>query len=390
MSSCLPFSVALLAAAAACVESPDPREPVCSREVQHLLPLRPRDKVDLLIVLDRTASMDDEAVRLAANLELFGDVLQQLGDNADLHVAVVSGDLGGSGVPGCTSAGDRGAFADGAGCGVDGNFLARRVDSAGRLVQNHSGTLGEALVCLGDLPLSTCPVNQPMGAVVRALDGNAAANDGFRRAGAYLMFLIITDGDDCSLVDPSGLADIADGPAAEVEAAVERACGERRGALADLAATVDFLRPADPAMLIGGVVAGRAAVTPRLASLPAVLPERFAAADIAAENWSDVLFLFGGSTFPINFCVDTALDLAPGVPGTQATCVAGILDGVDGDLVAPLPWCRDAPDAPCLRIVDDREQCPESGAYFAVDARDLDVPRGAVVDVRCELACAMP
>jgi hypothetical protein len=270
--------------------------------------------------------------------------------------------------------------------------------------------------------------------VVRALDGSQPLHDGFRRPDAQLMFLIITDGDDCSIVDPAALAGVTGATAAEVDAAVARACfargarcdprdpatpGPHTGCtartdagFASVAATVEVLRAGDPMLIMGAIIAGPAAVqvsatgdiasscgldpgataqagaAPRLATLAAALPERFVSTNVCSPNWTDVLVQVASSLLPGigNPCVEASIDLAPLVPGIQPDCVAAL---VDGEGATPLPWCADpaaAAAAPCLRIVEDAQRCPTAAWAFHVDKRDRVLPR-SVLDVRCRLEC---
>jgi hypothetical protein len=67
--------------------------------------------------------------------------------------------------------------------------------------RNYQGSLAETLACITPIGAGTCEFSQPLEAMRRALDGSIAANNGFLRDDAFLMVLILTDGDDCSAED---------------------------------------------------------------------------------------------------------------------------------------------------------------------------------------------
>ena len=82
----------LVVMAWACTESPPDAPNVCSAEEQQWGWVRERPAVDLLIVVDRSPSMADQADALRANLRAFANVLASVeGGLQDLHVAVVDG-----------------------------------------------------------------------------------------------------------------------------------------------------------------------------------------------------------------------------------------------------------------------------------------------------------
>lgn len=364
--------------------------------------------VDLLVVVDRTPSMADQDDRLRATLRQFAYVLSTIdGGPVDLHVGIVTTDLGAAGVPGCSARGDAGAFVDPRSCGVDGWFLRDDGDGA----RNHPGDLAEAMACLGAMPLSSCPVSQPLAAIVASLDGSSPRNDGFRRSHARLAVIIISDGDDCSLIDTDALAGITG------ESAVDYACHTLDpAALADVDATLLHLRSSavdHPAKLILGTVTGSPEVrigpgpslepvcdtdglvgpAPRLHG--AELPERTTNVNMCNENWVEVLTQVAETRWviPGNTCFSGDIDLAPDVPGLQADCTGMLLHTVDGALVpfAVVPWCG-APEhtlgQPCLRPGADELRCPDSIISITLDHAPHSLPADATaVDIRCALSC---
>ncbi|MBZ0237490.1 MAG: hypothetical protein K8M05_34545 [Deltaproteobacteria bacterium] len=365
-----PLALAAAAALAACDDPAPAGDFACSRELRKLIPFDQPRAVDLLFIVDRTASMADEHPTLLANAPQFANVLQQLeGGLPDLHVAVVTTDLGGEGVAGC-GAGDGARFQGGERCGLAGSFLRARQGDTG---------LADAFTCLLDLPLSTCPVNQPIGALIGALDGGDATNDGFRREGVPLLIVFITDGDDCSLVEPVALTGLA------TEADVDGRCASLgEPPLASIADSIDWIRPADPKLLLGSLIGG---APPRLAQLRAALPDRYYQIDIAGENWTDafVHLAWSGPATIGNPCFPPTIDMQPSIPGIQPECV-GSFHTLDGSI--RLPWCSE-PGAgrPCMRVVEDEQWCP-GDLKLHVETTDARITGPAWVDVSCAIPCA--
>ena len=174
-----------------------------------------RAKVDILFVVDNSGSMAEEQANLARNFPLFMQALGTTDDPAgpDLHVAVVSSDLGaGAGTfsISCPVGGDQGLFCRGlapapqavdfcARCGVDtsqGRFLRSRNP-------NFAGSISDAFSCMARLGTSGCGFEHTLGALTSAL--TAAQNGPFLRDDAYLAFVLITDEDDCTAAADSAL-----------------------------------------------------------------------------------------------------------------------------------------------------------------------------------------
>lgn len=389
----------------ACTESIPDGPQACAIEERRQGWVRERPAVDLLIVVDRSPSMADQADKLRANLQQFATVLFSVGGGLqDLHVAVTTSDLGGAGVPGCAGRGGGGAFVHPAECGVDGTFL--RDD--GRGARNYQGTLGDALACLGEPPLSTCPVSQPLAALVAALDGSGNGGDGFRRSYAKLALVVLSDSDDCSLVAADALAGVTG------EEAVDYACYALGPALADVDATLRHLRATfvdDPIDLIIGTVTGGADVrvgpgprlepvcevdgvvgpAPRLRS--AHLPDRTTHIDMCGENWADVLEMVAESLLIAiaDPCLDSSIDRAPDVPGIQAECTGTLyLDPAAGEPFAALGWCsalEHVPGEPCLRLIPDELMCGADGLRVVLEHTPHSLPAGTSFEIRCAAPC---
>lgn len=193
-----------------------------------------RVSVDILIVLDNSASMASKQEKVLKNLSKMMQVLQNLeGGMPDLHVGIVSTDLGaGMGEAGGDCAvplGDRallwgndpspGALATVAGGTSNGCGLsegARWIEShpcpdGSGPAQNYRGELADVLTCMGRaLGSHGCGYSHALQAAHLALDpqtGLNEANRGFLRPKGYLLIFFISDKDDCSAPTESTLND---------------------------------------------------------------------------------------------------------------------------------------------------------------------------------------
>jgi len=165
--------------------------------------------VDLLFVVDDSRSnVSPQLSRLIGQGDqLFDDLTEALGVEPNLHVGVVTTNLGSGGyeLPGCVGDGDGGVLQNTPrtpGCSPpDGRFLVDVADPGGGRVRNYTGSFGEALACIGDVSRDGCGFEQPLEAMRRALDGSNPENDGFLRDDAFLAVILVTDEDDCSASD---------------------------------------------------------------------------------------------------------------------------------------------------------------------------------------------
>ncbi len=197
-------------------------------------------QVDLLFVIDTSASMVDEQIALAEQLpgvvaalktgDLDGDMIQDAEPIDDLHVGVITPDLG-SGefiVPGCELGdGDDGVLRIESGALRDPRCESLSVT---REVPFLSFTPGDAPAdvaaatvdwsCLVRAGTGGCGFEQPLEAALKALTPAASAlrfrdatlgqgdglNRGFLRPDSLLVIVIVTDEDDCSVADPELVA----------------------------------------------------------------------------------------------------------------------------------------------------------------------------------------
>lgn len=210
-------TLARLAAAsslAACT-MPDP-DPEPTRDEVLTVKAVPNRNLDLLFVIDDSATMLDKQAAIRAAFPRFIDELAALdGGLPNLHVGVVSSDMGtlgsGSALPGaaigslgnggCAAAGKAGnLLANGAPIDNGGSFLSD-VAQGGSRSRNYTGELSAAFGQMASLGGGGCGFEQHLHAMRRALDGNPA-NNGFVRDGANLAVIIVADEDDCSVTDP--------------------------------------------------------------------------------------------------------------------------------------------------------------------------------------------
>jgi hypothetical protein len=182
--------------------------------------------VDLLVLVDNSNSMREEQANLTAN---FADLVGALasppdgdGDGAwdwapanDIHVGVISSDMGTSGYPvtTCDNAerGDDGVLqnlpsAGMAGCDATYPSFLTFDAGAGDDPMDFAGDFA----CIATLGTGGCGFEQQLAAVEKATTVHAAAgapNQGFLRPDALLAILILTDEEDCSIADPTIFSD---------------------------------------------------------------------------------------------------------------------------------------------------------------------------------------
>lgn len=185
--------------------------------------------VDLLVVIDNSQSMHDEQVNLANNFEHLVRSLTSPADEdgdgepdhapvTDLHVGIVSTDVGALGAPdvsSCSGAGDDGILvsaprtSDVAGCAAQyPAFLSYDPDGTGQDVLRTPEELDHAFQCLAMLGIDGCGYEQQLESMARALDARGEGpNRGFLRDDSILAIVLLTDEEDCSVRpdDPSSI-----------------------------------------------------------------------------------------------------------------------------------------------------------------------------------------
>jgi len=184
-------------------------------------------QVDFLVVMDTSPSMIAEQAALASQLgpvvralqtgDIDGDGVPEADPIADLHVGVVTPDLGTGPYPvaSCTERGEDGILRDHsgvmdcAGLSIDPRYLAFTPDT------DEPTAFADDWSCLVRAGVGGCGFEQPLDASLQALTpagsplrffdaalGQAdGPNLGFLRPDSLLVVLVVTDEDDCSAED---------------------------------------------------------------------------------------------------------------------------------------------------------------------------------------------
>ncbi|MBK8170628.1 MAG: hypothetical protein IPK60_09835 [Sandaracinaceae bacterium] len=184
-------------------------------------------EVDVLFVVDNSGSMGAEQTSLRRELPNLVETLAtgrrsngpEFPPVADLHVAVVTTDLGigfgASAASNCTAQGDDAMMLNEAatGCGASSaRYLGFRPEEHPNLAADASA-LGEQFGCIANVGTGGCGIEQQLDAALKALTpasnnaisflGNThgqgdGVNDGFLRANSIVAVILVTDEDDCS------------------------------------------------------------------------------------------------------------------------------------------------------------------------------------------------
>lgn len=172
----------------------------------------PNPDLDLLFVIDDSPSMADKQAALAAAFPRMIDVLAQLdGGLPNLHIGVVTSDMGtsaSSGSPGpaigsvgnggCSGRGDDGRLQSTA--SMTAAYLSD-VKQNGARVRNFTGELRDVFGELAQVGAGGCGFEQHLSAMRAAL--TSSTNTGFLRPSANLAVVFLADEDDCSASNSS-------------------------------------------------------------------------------------------------------------------------------------------------------------------------------------------
>ena len=178
------------------------------------VPAVPSRQLDLLLQIDDSNSASEKAFLLEAALPaLFATLATVDGGLPDLHVGVISSDLGGSSTAhpelasstlvGCEGLGDDGLLQVPVTVTSlhGGAYVVDEAGAGGVRTTNYDGSLADVVRQLMRLGDQGCGFEQPLGAIRRALV--PGHNAGFRRPEANLAVIILADEDDCSILDPA-------------------------------------------------------------------------------------------------------------------------------------------------------------------------------------------
>jgi hypothetical protein len=178
--------------------------------------------VDILFMIDNSSGGSLLQHKLRANFPSFLQPLQAMvGGLPNLHIAVITSDMGaGDGsIAGCSATGgDSGAFhyrdnvippattACPTGLQAGATFISYENG-----FRNYNGNIEDVFNCIAAVGSSGCGFEQPLAAIARALGADGAPppaeNQGFLRGNAFLMIVVVTDEDDCSVPPGSSLFD---------------------------------------------------------------------------------------------------------------------------------------------------------------------------------------
>jgi hypothetical protein len=173
--------------------------------------------VDILFVIDNSNTMAQEQAKLSAQFPALIDALKLAGSLPDLHIGVVSSDLGAGSynLPSCeTSGGDGGKLQNKpttTGCVPPTNpwiSHANGITNVPAGSPDPAQRVKDAFSCIAKLGTGGCGFENTLEAARRALDPSLNVNPGFLRTNALLAVVFLTDEDDCSaakttLYDPS-------------------------------------------------------------------------------------------------------------------------------------------------------------------------------------------
>jgi hypothetical protein len=235
-------------------------------------------ELDILFMIDDSASMEQEQANLSKNFEHFMRELETIeGGLPDVRIGVVTSNVGASGLVepvSCQGLGDAGRFqvdrvlpppAPGkpsvktmTNCGLsDGaKFIwANDRGASTNLVPGKS--LTDVFSCLAERGIGFCGFEHQLESVRRALTPRADQNPGnlgFIRPGAHLAIVIITDEDDCSGPEDAGdfYTSPRDGQAASYRCATEgHVCnGQAPPASGAFSASLEDCAPSDKGRLL--------------------------------------------------------------------------------------------------------------------------------------------
>jgi hypothetical protein len=176
----------------------------------------PSRNADILFVIDDSSNTATLQQNLIRNFPVFIQRLSDPAGLANLHIAVVSTDMGaGDGsIGGCDANGGKNAVFQHT---ARGNCQATGLDAGATYIsdvdgaKNYSGNLEDVFACIAPLGDAGCRFQHPLAAAARALgaDGQPppTENQGFLRKEASLFVFVVTDKDDCSATPASGLFD---------------------------------------------------------------------------------------------------------------------------------------------------------------------------------------
>jgi hypothetical protein len=187
--------------------------PEATKEQKIEAPIGYKNKLDLLVEVDNSGSMARNQSQLVANFpRLIARLDSVLGGRPDLHIGVITSNMGAGGYPilRCANNGDNGVLQNTArtpGCPTPTDiYISDAPGPMGTRIINYpggAGNLSNVFSCIAQVGTNGCGFERHLDAMKAALDGTNAQNSGFLRDDAFLAFLLIADEDDCSVMDTS-------------------------------------------------------------------------------------------------------------------------------------------------------------------------------------------
>lgn len=201
-----------------CVTPPFESPPQDTARTRTLyIPQNVRDKVDILFMVDNSASMDAMQAELRQRFPDFFKPFEDLAANgtyADLNIGVVTSDFGAgrSGAPGCTPSGPLGGGDQGKLQGVgkaadsscikpqNSNFIHYKFGPEGPAESNLPAgqNLNQTFTCMASVGAKGCGFEMSLESVYAALHNGLPENQGFLREDALLVVVFLTNEDDAS------------------------------------------------------------------------------------------------------------------------------------------------------------------------------------------------
>jgi hypothetical protein len=178
----------------------------------------PTRKIDMLFLVDDSSEMRLSQDNFIRNFPVFIQRLTDPPGLPDLHIAVVSSDLGaGDGsIASCDSTGGKGGafqYTARGDCTATGLAPGATYIADDGTNRNYTGNLTDVFACIAALGETGCGFEHQLAAISRALgaDGLPAPieNQGFLRPDAFLVITVLTNEDDCSAPRDTNLYDTA-------------------------------------------------------------------------------------------------------------------------------------------------------------------------------------
>jgi hypothetical protein len=185
-----------------------------------VMPAIPNHDLDVLFMVDDSPSMLDKQESLRASFPTMMDQLALLPDGLpNLHVGVITSDMGTSGLDGmnapsiggsaqggCSGAGKGGALQTFDSTTITGKFISDVAAPVTGRDRNYTGELRDAFSAIANAGANGCGFEQSLLAIHAAVSASNTANAGFLRDEASLAVVILSDEDDCSMAKSTLLA----------------------------------------------------------------------------------------------------------------------------------------------------------------------------------------